>query len=141
MYFIRGGVPNHSPVIIHAASDLQEILGTSNGVWIKQKPRLLIRVRNVPVAQGQRWEAQLEELRSDCGCTAGAITVAVYSTILVLFCLTDQTSPPTVTVLERFAGWMVGLMAVGCAGKAVGIYRARARYRRVCLEILKCLQE
>lgn len=128
--------PHASAVVIQTAADLEKLLGSSGGLTNRNRPRVLIRTSVVPAEQALRWEARLESLRSECGCRTGRVAVLVFSLILLLFALADQSAPAPGALLLRTLGGIAAVIIVGILGKLLGLYRARRRYDRLCHELI-----
>jgi hypothetical protein len=119
--------PQLSSVVIRTAADVDVLL--SVGGWTnRSRPRVFIQTPVVPTDEALWWQAQLESLRSECGCGAGRFAVCWFGLALLAFALVDHSSPTPGAVVLRLVCGLVGLVAAGILGKLVGLHNARRRY-------------
>lgn len=107
-----------------------------------RKPRFRIRIPELPESESLAWEGRLENLRQQCGCTAGAIGLGAFVLLSVAYSLHDN-SPVDTLGLEAFvlrgAFLAAGLISSALIGKLLGLSVAQVRFRRACFELHKRL--
>ena len=129
--------------MIRSEQDLLELLQRESILHPFRKPQALILVPQMDHSEAAAWENRLEHLRQQCGCTAGAIGLAVFAIASVAYILrtsslsnSDFNADNLVLPSAIFLG---GLIMSAALGKLLALSVAIIRYRRTCFELKRRL--
>jgi hypothetical protein len=128
-------------LVVKNADDIRELLRTEGMLHPFRKPRALIRIPELAPVEARAWEQRLENLRQQCGCTAGALAMGCFVIAFVVYSAWHSSttpSPLTPAVLaSQGAMLVIGLVLSALLGKFAGLLSASWRFRRACLELLE----
>lgn len=132
-------------LVIRSEQDLLPLVGAPAARTPWRRPRLLIRVAPMEEGEARAWEARLEGLRQQCGCTAGAVAMCAFVLCCVLFAAYSEPAAgahPTVGELAFKGGlFIAGLILSAVGGKGLGLSMSRRRHRQTCLMLQQRLRE
>lgn len=129
-------------VIVRGQDDLVRLLQRESVLHPFRKPRVQIRVIGLSGPDAAAWEARLEHMRQQCGCTAGAIAMALFAVGFVAYALgADAATPASLwpQVMVQCVLLTGGLIGSALLGKMFGLYLERLRYESACLALRRQL--
>lgn len=126
-------------VVVRSKSDLRLLPRRESILHPFRKPPLAIRVPELPLPEAQAWEQRLENLREQCGCTAGAIALLAFVVGFVVYVLhRNLTMPENLSPGSLWLGAVVfvaGVVLSALGGKFAGLWVADVRFRRIYREL------
>jgi hypothetical protein len=90
----------------------------------------------VPPAAFAAWLEERARYQRECGCEAGAVGAVVGFAALVAWKLPGSTTLSTRGAIVALGELLLVTVFAALVGKLVGLARARARFRRVTLQLL-----
>lgn len=131
--------------VVREKDDLQQLLRPEGLMHPFRKPRLLIRTPCMAEPEARAWEWRLENLRQQCGCSAGALALGGFA--LAFLTVSLHNSSPAIGKLALRESLLDGVIFIGglilsaLIGKFIGLSVAMVRYRRTCLELQDRLRQ
>jgi hypothetical protein len=126
--------------VIKTKDEIQQLLRAEGLLHPLRRPRVLIRMPGISHEEAQAWEQRLEELRQQCGCTSGAISLGLFVVLFTLHAVLDSplaTAGPCLSDLCLQAGiFAFGLILSALAGKFMGLLSSSLQFRRACHELM-----
>jgi len=130
--------------VVRTEADLRLPLRVEGILHPFRKPPLLIRIPALSEPEARAWERRLENLRQQCGYTAGALATGAFVVLFVVCSLhkqldgTRQSPAGNIGTPRRF--FVAGLILSALIGKFLGLSMARIRFRRTCVDMHKRVQ-
>jgi hypothetical protein len=126
------------PLLIRTEADLLALIRPQSLLHPFRKPPALLGIPQLSADENAAWCQRLEYLRQQCGCTAAAIGLGIFTLTGFVYVLTAalQTNPGTEpdhqAILLNGAVFFAGLILSVLLGKLVGLTFAALRFRRTC---------
>ena len=135
------------PLLIRTEADLLALIRWQSLLHpFRKPPALLLNIPQLPADENAVWSQRLEYLRQQCGCTAAAICLGVFTLASFVYVLAAalQTKPgiepDRQAMLFNGALFFAGLILSALLGKLVGLTFAALRFRQTCRALQTRLQ-